>query len=140
MSRTRRGLARTATVLALTTAAAAFTASSATAADRIDIVSATAKNDRVAVTVRYRCDPLMGADTLHVALADTTRGGIYAASTTPSCDGKQHRATVHTTRDAGPATAPRTEAVITASLGMSPDPQLFPTASDEVRMALHGRD
>ncbi|MFI0241097.1 hypothetical protein [Streptomyces sp. NPDC016845] len=139
MSRTRRGLIHAATVLALTTAAAGLTTTAATAADRIDIVSATAKGDRVAVTVRYRCDALMGTDTLHVALADASRGGIYAASTTPTCDGKQHKETVSTARNAGPATAPRTEAVITASLGMSPDPQLFPTASNQVRMALHGR-
>jgi hypothetical protein len=139
MSRIRRGLVQTLAVLALTTATVALATGTASADDRLDIVSATTRSDRVDVTVRYRCDPLMGADTLGVALADTSEGGIYSASVTPTCDNAFHRTTVATARKAGPAVAARTDAVITATLGAGPDVGFFPTATDRVTMSLHGR-
>ncbi|MFJ8825173.1 hypothetical protein ACIREE_25760 [Streptomyces sp. NPDC102467] len=136
MSRTRRGAAHILALLALTTVAATLATGTASADDRLDIVGATTTSDRVDVTVRYRCDPLMGTDTLGIALADTSDGGIYSATATPVCDNKLHRTTVSAARNAGPAAAADTDAVITASLGISPDPHLFPTASTQATLSL----
>ncbi|MFJ9037005.1 hypothetical protein ACIRF8_10510 [Streptomyces sp. NPDC102406] len=135
----RRRLVHTAVVLALSTTAAALATASAAADDRLDVLSATAENDHVEVAVRYRCESLMGTDTLDVALADTAKGGIYSASITPVCDNALHKAVVETARNAGPVAAAHRDVVITASLGAGPTPQLFPTATKQVTMALKSR-
>ncbi|MFI7386135.1 hypothetical protein [Streptomyces sp. NPDC049813] len=139
MTRMRAGLVQTAAVLALSTAAAALATGGAAAADRLEIVSATAVSDHVEVTVRYRCEPLLGTDTLGVALTDLSRGGIYTASATPTCDNAYHRVTLATARTAGPLTAAHRDAAVTASLGASPDPHLMPTASTQATVSLKGK-
>ncbi|MEV1026278.1 hypothetical protein [Streptomyces sp. NPDC050264] len=139
MSRTHRRAAHILAVLALTTGAAALATGTAVAEDHLEIVRATTTSDHVEVTVRYRCDPLMGTDTLGIALADTSDGGIYSATTIPTCDNKLHEAKVSAARHVGPAAAANSDAVITATLGISPDPQLFPTASTQATLSLKNR-
>ncbi|MFE6890847.1 hypothetical protein [Streptomyces sp. NPDC057694] len=137
MSHARTWPVRTLSVLALSAAALALPATTASAADQLTLVRATAAGDHVEVQVRYRCEELMGTDTLAVSLANTEDGGVYSASTAPECDGSWHETTVATARGAGPAARAGTDAVITASLGIGPDPQVFPTASTRSTLTLH---
>ncbi|MFJ2769364.1 hypothetical protein [Streptomyces sp. NPDC087300] len=144
MSHVRTRSARTRCVRALSVVAIGASAwalapGTAAAVDRLTIVEATAAGDHVDVTVRYRCEAELGTDTLAVSLADTRAGGVYTAATMPTCDGTWRKAVVSTARGAGPVAAADAEAVVTASLGVGPEPQVFPTADARATVTLRAR-
>ncbi|ATL27892.1 hypothetical protein [Streptomyces formicae] len=136
MSHVRTRLARTLSVLAIGAAASALAPGTAAAVDRLSVVEATAAGDHVRVTVRYRCEAELGTDTLAVALADTRDGGVYTATASPSCDGTWRRSVVSAARSAGPVASAGADAVVTASLGVGPGPQVFPTADARTTLTL----
>lgn len=136
MSHARTWLTRALPVLPIAAAALALSCPTASATDRLTVLDARAAGDHVEVGVRYQCDALMGTDTLAVSLADTRDGGVYTATTAPTCDGRWHHTTVSTARGAGPVARAEADVVITSSLGIGPNPELFPTASTRTTVAL----